>query len=66
MYKPNGEEPMTRQEEMRRREAAAERASARPCVEPAAESLRSAFYSALFRSSSPEDSKVCAFVAEAQ
>jgi hypothetical protein len=66
MYKPNGEEPMTKQEEMRRREAAAERASARVSIEPAAESLRTAFYSALFRSASAEESKVGAFVSESR
>jgi hypothetical protein len=44
MYKPNGEEPMTQREEMRRREAVAERAS--KAQKP--ESLRTAFYAALF------------------
>lgn len=56
MYKPNGEEPMTKQEEMRRREAAAERAASRPSIDPAAESLRSAFYSAMYRSASAQES----------
>jgi hypothetical protein len=56
MYKPNGEEPMTKQEEMRRREAAAERAAARPRIDPAAESLRSAFYSAMYRSAPAQES----------
>ena len=64
MYKPNGEEPMTKQEEMRRRESAEERTVARARIEPAADCLRSAFYSALFRSSSVEESKVGAFVGD--
>jgi hypothetical protein len=66
MYKPNGEEPMTRQEEMRRKEAAAEHMAARERVEPAAESLRVAFYSALFRSTSAQEGKVGALVGDAQ
>jgi hypothetical protein len=51
MYKPNGEEPMTKQEETRRREAIALRAR----KEPKQESMRSAFYSALFGAASPSD-----------
>jgi len=54
MYKPNGEEPMTKQEEMRRRETAAERSAMRSSIDPAAESLRSAFYSAMYRSVSEQ------------
>jgi hypothetical protein len=58
MYKPNGEEPMTQREEMRRREAVAERAS--KAVKP--ENLRTAFYAALFgASSSRSDSTGAAF-----
>jgi len=44
MYKPNGEEPMTKQEEMRRRETVAGRIR----KEAKPEDLRTAFYSALF------------------
>lgn len=50
MYKPNGEEPMTKQEELRRRQAAAEKAAARMRDEQNAESLRSAFCAVLSRS----------------
>ena len=51
MCKPNGEEPMTKQEELRRREALALRA--RKATGP--DSLRTAFYSALFGVSSSQD-----------
>jgi hypothetical protein len=44
MYKPNGEEPMTKQEEARRKAALTERT--RKAVKP--EGLRSAFYAALY------------------
>jgi hypothetical protein len=52
MYKPNGEEPMTRQEEIGRKAALAERKNDR-AGDPAvtSEALRTAFYAALFRSS---------------
>ncbi len=49
MYKPNGEEPMTKQEELRRRSAVAERKNDRAEVSIASEILRTAFYAALFR-----------------
>jgi hypothetical protein len=58
MYKPNGEEPMTTQEEMRRRQAVAEKAAERQRESPTVESLRSAFYAALYRSSVPIEEKV--------
>jgi hypothetical protein len=51
MYKPNGEEPMTKQEEMLRKSAAAERKVARSAGTAPSEVLRTAFYAALFRSS---------------
>jgi hypothetical protein len=54
MYKPNGEEPMTKQEEARRRAALAERT--RKEVKP--ESLRPAFYSALFGAAPPREESV--------
>jgi hypothetical protein len=44
MYKPNGEEPMNKQEEVRRRAALAERAHRE--LKP--ENLRSALYAALY------------------
>ena len=52
MYKPNGEEPMTKQEEMSRKAALAERKIEQAGQNLTAEVLRSAFYAALFRSSS--------------
>jgi hypothetical protein len=55
MYKPNGEEPMTKREEQCRREAVAERAGERSRELPSADALRSAFYSALFHSSAPRE-----------
>jgi hypothetical protein len=55
MYKPNGEEPMTLREEMRRREAVAEKTAAREREESSAETLRTAFYAALTRASARED-----------
>ncbi len=51
MYKPNGEEPMTRQEELSRKAAIAQRKEMRTSEGLSPETLRSAFYSALFRSS---------------
>ena len=50
MYKPNGEEPMTKQEEMSRKAALAERKIEQAGQNLTAEVLRSAFYAALFRS----------------
>ena len=52
MYKPNGEEPMTKAEEQRRREAVAARIAEREVTDPSAESLRSAFYAAVARTQS--------------
>lgn len=52
MYKPNGEEPMTKKEETRRKAAIAERKRERESHTMAPEALRTAFYAALFRSSS--------------
>jgi hypothetical protein len=46
MYKPNGEEPMTKQEEARRRAVLAERT--RRELKPESQDIRSAFYAALF------------------
>jgi len=57
MYKPNGEEPMTKREELRCRETVAERASERSRESPSADALRSAFYSALFHSSTTREEK---------
>jgi hypothetical protein len=57
MYKPNGEEPMTKQEEMRCRQLVAEKAVERQQDTPTVESLRSAFYAALYRSSTPIEEK---------
>jgi hypothetical protein len=51
MYKPNGEELMTKQEEMRRRQAGAYRTR----KEAGSDSMRTAFYAALFGASSPRD-----------
>ena len=51
MYKPNGEEPMTKQEELNRRSAIADRKRDRH-AETAAEDLHTAFYAALFKASS--------------
>lgn len=51
MYKPNGEEPMTRQEEIARKSAIAERNDNRVGDAAASEVLRTAFYAALFRAS---------------
>jgi hypothetical protein len=62
MYKPNGEEPMTKQEEMRRREAVAERIK----KEAKSENLRSAFYSALFGVQSSRDDGVSAAFEQAR
>ncbi len=51
MYKPNGEEPMTRQEEMSA-QVRDRRAEGQPSGDAAAsEVLRTAFYAALFRAS---------------
>jgi hypothetical protein len=49
---------MTTQEEMRRRQAVAENAVERQRESPTVESLRSAFYAALYRSSVPIEEKV--------
>jgi hypothetical protein len=58
MYKPNGEEPMTKQEELRRRAAILERRAERRQEEPRADALRSAFYAALFGSASSREENV--------
>ena len=50
MYKPNGEEPMTKQEEMRRKAVLADQKAQRGGDADSSEALRAAFYSALFRS----------------
>jgi hypothetical protein len=54
MYKPNGEEPMTKQEETRRRAALVERT--RKELKP--ENSRSAFYAALFGAAPPNEENV--------
>jgi hypothetical protein len=56
MYKPNGEEPMTKQEEILRREERAVRAR----KAAGSDSLRTAFYAALFGASSSRDVNACA------
>jgi hypothetical protein len=58
MYKPNGEEPMTKQEEMRCKQLVAAKAAERQREAMTAGSLRSAFYTALSRSSAPLEEKV--------
>ncbi len=58
MYKPNGEEPMTKREEMARKAAVAERKADRTGDDATAEVLRSAFYAALFRSSASRSNPV--------
>lgn len=58
MYKPNGEELMTEQEEMRCKQRVAEKAAARKDEGPTVESFRSAFYVALYKSSVPAEEKV--------
>jgi hypothetical protein len=58
MYKPNGEEPMSKQEEMRRRQMIAEKAAERRQEAPTVESLRSAFYAVLYKSSVSAEEKV--------
>jgi hypothetical protein len=55
MYKPNGEEPMSRNEEKARREKVATAKAERSQSSPGAEALRSAFYAALFRAEARED-----------
>jgi hypothetical protein len=62
MYKPNGEEPMTKQEEARRRAALAERT--RKELKP--ESARSAFYAALFGAAPTSEENVSAAFTQAQ
>ncbi len=64
MYKPNGEEPMTKHEEMRRREAIAERNSQRLGEEPTVETLRSAFYAAIFKATALREDRIGALVGE--
>jgi hypothetical protein len=59
MYKPNGEEPMTKQEEQRRKEDVAGSKAART-GEYTVETLRSAFYAALYRSSMSRQENVAA------
>jgi hypothetical protein len=55
MYKPNGEEPMTKQEELRRREAAAERRIERmKATASVAEVLGTSMYATLLQSSTRE------------
>jgi len=58
MYKPNGEEPMTKQEEMCCRQLVAAKAAERQSETPTVESLRSAFYAVLYKSSIPIEEKV--------
>jgi hypothetical protein len=58
MYKPNGEEPMTKHDEQRCREAVAERLAERTRETPSADALRSAFYSALFHSPATREEAV--------
>jgi hypothetical protein len=55
MYKPNGEEPMTKQEELRRREAAAERRIERmKAAVSVADVLGTTMYATLLQTSSRE------------
>jgi hypothetical protein len=49
---------MSKQEEMRRREALAEKSALRQRENPSAESLRSAFYAALYHSSASLEENV--------
>jgi hypothetical protein len=58
MYKPNGEELMTKHEELRRRAALADRAAEHSHENPSAEALRSAFYAAMFRSPESREDNV--------
>jgi hypothetical protein len=58
MYKPNGEEPMTQQEEMRCKQLVAAKAAERQQEALTVESLRSAFYAVLYKSSIPIEEKV--------
>jgi hypothetical protein len=62
MYKPNGEEPMTKQEEARRRAALTERTR----KELKQENLHPAFYAALFGVSSSSEETVGASFTQAQ
>jgi hypothetical protein len=50
MYKPNGEEPMSKQEELRRRESIAARIAARSRERRAGEAERGVLYAALYKS----------------
>lgn len=58
MYKPNGEELMTKQEEAMRKAAVADRHAGRTGDEATTEVPRSAFYAALFRSSASRSNAV--------
>lgn len=62
MYKPNGEEPMTKQEETRRRTALTERTR----KELKQENLRPAFYAALFGAASSNEETASASFTHAQ
>ncbi len=62
MYKPNGEEPMTKQEEARRRAAIAEKT--RRQLKP--EGIRTAFYEALFGAAHQTDERVGVSISQAQ
>lgn len=62
MYKPNGEEPMTRQEEARRRAALVERSR----KEPKTENVRSAMYAALFGAAQQREESVGASFTQVQ
>jgi hypothetical protein len=66
MYKPNGEEPMTKQEEIRRRQAVAENAKMRAREELSTEALRAAFYSVIFRSTTMSEESVEAVMSRAR
>jgi hypothetical protein len=56
MYKPNGEEPMTKQEELRRKEAAAERRIERmKAATSVAEVLGTTMYATLLQTSNPRE-----------
>jgi hypothetical protein len=62
MYKPNGEEPMTKQEEARRRAALAERTR----KEFKAESAHSDFYAALFGAAPSSEESISISLTQAQ
>jgi hypothetical protein len=58
MYKPNGEEPMTKQEEMQRKEALTARVGKEAKSGNMSGNMRSAFYAALFGAASSRNESV--------